>query len=260
MSGATAFRIVTRLGFAARGLVYALIGYLALRSGRTEDPGGILDYLASTAGRLLVAAMAAGFFAYAAWRLLEAWVDSEGHGSDRKGIGARLAGAGSGIVHFGFGALAARLAAGGHDNGDSSKAAAATALDLPGGALLLYLAAAIFLGVAIAQLRKAWKLKFLRHLEPRAAAQAWIAWLGRLGYLARGVVFALVAWLFLHAAQAHSSAAAGGIDDALGSLPRPLQMAVAAGVVLFGLFSLVEARFRRIAAPDRLSGPSLSLG
>ena len=257
MSGAAIFRIVTRLGFAARGLVYALIGYLALRGGRTEDPGGILNYLASTAGRLLVAAMAVGFLAYAAWRLLEAWVDSEGHGSDRKGIGARLAGVGSGIVHFGFGVAAVRLAAGGHGGGDASKSAAATALHLPGGELILYAGAAAFLGVGIAQLRKAWKLKFLRHLDSRAAARPWIAWLGRLGYLARGIVFGLTAWLFFHAGQAHSSGAAGGVDEALGSLPRPLQVAVAAGLVLFGLFSLVEARFRRIAAPDRVSRPSL---
>jgi hypothetical protein len=257
MIGATTFRIVTRLGFAARGLVYALIGYLALRSGRTEDPGGVMEYLASTAGRLLVAGMAAGFFAYGAWRLLEAWIDSEGHGSNRKGVGIRLTGVGSGLVHLGFAVVASRLAAGGHDNGDSSKTAAATALHLPGGALLLYLAAAILLGVGVAQFRKAWRPKFLRHLEARAAGQAWIGWLGRLGYAARGVIFALSAWLFFHAAQSHSSAAAGGIDDALGSLPRPLQMAVAAGVVLFGLFSLVEARFRRIDAPEQVSRASL---
>lgn len=261
MSGATMFRIITRLGFAARGLMYALIGYLALRSGRTEDPGGILAYLSSAAGRPLVAAMAVGFVAYGAWRLLEAWVDSEDHGSDWKGLGARMAGVGSGLIHFGFGIMAIRLAVGAHGGGgDSSKTAAATALHLPGGDLLLYFAAAFLAGVGVAQLRKAWRLKFLRHLETRAAAQAWIAWLGRLGYLTRGVIFAVTGWLFLHAAQAHNAAAAGGIDEALGSLPRPVQIAVGAGLVLFGLFSLVEARFRRIAAPDQFSRPSLTFG
>ena len=113
-------------------------------------------------------------------------------------------------------------------------------------------AAAILLGVGLAQFRKAWTLKFLRHLEPRAANRNWAAWLGRLGFAARGIVFCLTAWLFLDAAEAHSSAAAGGLDEALGSLPRSLQVAVAAGLILFGLFSLVEARFRRIAAPPTL--------
>jgi hypothetical protein len=253
MRGATTFRIATRLGFGARGLIYALIGYLALRSGRTEDPGGILSYLLSTTGRLVVAAMAVGFLAYGIWRLLEAWVDSEGHGDDPKGVVVRLAGAASGLVHLGLGALAARLALGeNREGGDSSRTAAATALDLPGGALILYLAAAVLLIVGLAQLRKAWTLKFLRHLEPRASARRWIAWLGRLGFVSRAVLFGLIASFFLFAARAQSSAQAGGIDEALSALPRPLQVAVAAGLLLFGLFSLVEARFRRLAAPERV--------
>lgn len=251
MQGATAFRTVTRLGFAARGLTYALIGYLALRSGRTEDPGGIMAYLAGHVGRAIVAAMAIGFLAYGSWRLLEAWIDSQGHGSDWKGRAVRLGGAFAGLVHLGLGLLAGRLALGdrGGDGGGASETAAETALHLPGGALLLYAGAGILLGVGLAQFRKAWTLKFLRHLEARAAGRGWAAWLGRLGFAARGIVFCVSAWLFFKAAEAHSSAAAGGIDDALGSLPRSLQIAVAAGLVLFGLFSLVEARFRRIATP-----------
>jgi len=251
MDGATTFRMLTRFGFAARGLLYVLIGYLALRSGRTEDPGGILAYLAGSTGRLVVAAMAAGFLAYGLWRLIEAWIDTQGHGGDAKGLAVRLGGATSGLVHLGLGALAVRLALGDRGGGgDSSGTAAATALDLPGGALILYLAAAILLGVGLAQFRKAWTLKFLRHLERGAAARGWIAWLGRLGYFARGILFCLTASFFFFAARAYSSAEAGGIDEALGSLPRPLQIAVALGVLLFGLYSMVEARFRRIAAAD----------
>jgi hypothetical protein len=250
MRGATVFRTVTRLGFAARGLTYALIGYLALRSGRTEDPGGIMAYLAGHVGRVIVAVMAIGFLAYGGWRLLEAWLDSQGHGSDWKGRAVRLGGAFSGLVHLGLGLLAARLALGDRgDGGGTSETATATALHLPGGALLLHAGAGVLLGVGLAQFRKAWTLKFLRHLESRAAGQDWAAWLGRLGFASRGIIFCLSAWLFFRAARAHTSAAAGGIDEALGSLPRSLQIAVAAGLVLFGLFSLVEARFRRIAAP-----------
>ena len=256
LTGTRTFRIMTRLGFAARGLIYVLIGYLALRSGRTEEPGGILACRRAATGRLLVAGMAAGFLAYGVWRLVAASIDTDDHGADTKGMIVRLAGATSGIIHLGLGALAARLAAGNRGGGDSPETAAATALDLPGGALVLYLAAAVLFATALAQLHKAWRLKFLRRLEPRAAAQGWIAWLGRIGFLSRGIVFGLVSWFFLRAAQAESSAAAGGIDEALGSLPRALQAAVAAGLVLFGLFSLVEARFRRVAEPGLLSGRS----
>jgi hypothetical protein len=69
-AGVKAFEAVTRLGFAARGLMYGAIGWLAFRSGRTEDASGVLAYLASGAGAAVVAVMAVGFFSYAAWRLL----------------------------------------------------------------------------------------------------------------------------------------------------------------------------------------------
>jgi hypothetical protein len=243
---------MTRLGFASRALMYGSIGWLALRSGRTEDAGGALDYLATAAGSVLVAIMAAGFFSYGAWRLWEAWLDAEGRGSDARALGIRLAGAGSGLIHLGFGA-AAILAAlhARHGGGDAPKTGTAMALSMPGGAWLVYLGAAILTGVGIQQFRKAWTLKFMRHLTCSQGVRGWICWLGRAGYAARGAVFLIMAWLLVRAAQAHSAAAAGGIDDALGSLPRAAQFAVAAGVFLFGLFSLAEARYRRMPATRR---------
>jgi len=252
-AGMTAFEAVTRLGFAARGLMYGLIGYLAMRSGRTEDAGGALDYLASGVGRVIVAAMAAGFLSYGVWRLLEAWIDSEGRGTDSKGIGVRLAGAGSGVIHLGLGVVAALAALhlGGSGGSDSPEAGAAVALSIPGGEIILYIGAAILFAVGVQQFRKAWTLKFLRHLKPEAATRPWIGWLGRTGFAARGIVFLVIGWLLVQAARSHSSAAAGGIDDALGSLPRIVQIAVGAGVLLFGLFSLTEAVYRRIPAARR---------
>ena len=251
----TSFEAVTRLGFAARGLMYGAIGWLAFRSGRTENPGGILLYLATGPGAVLVAIMAAGFFSYAAWRFCEAWLDREQHGSDAKGIAVRLAGAGSGLIHLGFGAAAilaavhARRAGGG---GHAQQTGTAIALSIPGGVVLVYLGAAILAGVGLHQFRKAWTAKFMRRLDGSGVARGWICWLGRAGYAARGAVFLTMAWLLVHAAQARSPAEAGGIDAALGSLPRLAQIAVAAGIVLFGLFSLAEARFRRIPAARRL--------
>jgi len=247
------FEAVTRLGFAARALMYGAIGWLAFRSGRTEDASGILTYLAGGTGAVLVAIMAAGFFAYAAWRLLEAWLDTEGRGSDAKGIAIRLAGAGSGFVHLGFGiaAVLAALHARRGSGGDGPETGTAMALSLPGGDLLVYLGAAILAGVAVQQFRKAWTLKFMRHLDCPGTANRWIGWLGRAGYCARGAVFLTMAWLLVRAARAHSAGPAGGIDDALGALPHFAQLAVAAGVILFGLFSLTEARYRRMPATRR---------
>jgi hypothetical protein len=247
-----AFEVVTRLGFAARGLMYGAIGWLAIASGRTEDAGGVLAYLESRAGAVLVTIMAAGFFSYAAWRFLEAWLDTEDRGSDAKGAAARLAGAGSGLIHLGFGVVAIRAALHARNSGgDTPENGAAAALSIPGGAWLLYLAATVAAGVGIQQFRKAWTLKFLRHFRPDAAKRNWVAWLGRIGFAARGTLFLVVGWLLVRAAQMHSSGAAGGIDDALGSLPRLFQLAVAGGVLVFGLFSLTEAVYRRMPAARR---------
>ena len=107
MTGSGKFELLTRVGFAARGLIYVLIGYFALKSGRTEDGGGVLAWLASGSGLILLAVMAAGLLAYGFWRILEAWIDSAGRGADAKGIAARVGGAISGLVHIALAGAAA---------------------------------------------------------------------------------------------------------------------------------------------------------
>ncbi|HEX8526346.1 DUF1206 domain-containing protein [Allosphingosinicella sp.] len=248
MAGTGAFEILTRIGFAARGLVYAMVGWLALRNGRSEDPGGIFDYLETGIGPVLLAAMALGFLAYALWRLLDAWIDPGGRGSDAKGVGVRLAGAGSGLVHLGFaGAAALHLVdTRGGGGGSSGEEGARAALSLPGGTAMLYAVAAILLGMAVAQFAKAWKMKFMRNLDVGGTTGLWVCWLGRLGFATRGAVFAVIATLFWSAASHSSASEAGGLGDALRSMSPTLKTAVAFGLILFGLFSLAEGRYRRI--------------
>ena len=244
---------MTRLGFAARGLMYASIGYLALRSGRTEDAGGVLDYLATGAGGFLVAAMAAGFFSYGAWRLLEAWIDSEGHGKDTKGDRRpprrRRLGPGPSRPRRRRRARgAAHESGGGGDapgrrRGDGAEPARrrGAAVDRRGDRRRRR-HPAIPQGL-VAEIPEP--------SEARGGEAGLDPWLGRAGFAARGIVFLVIGWLVVQAARSHSSAAAGGIDDALGSLPRSVQVAVAAGVILFGLFSLTEAVYRKMPATRR---------
>lgn len=253
MPTANTFELLTRVGFAARGIMYMLVGYLALRLGRTEDGAGALEWMSSGSGRIVLIAMAIGFLAYAIWRLSEAAIDSEGHGSDAKGIAARIGGAISGIIHISLAWLALTLSTGGGGKrGDTAEQSASTALALPGGELALIVAAAILLGVGAYQLVKAVKLGFLKHLDPQVAGQSWIAWLGRGGYLARGVVFAVMAVFLWRASRQDTAEAAGGMDQALDVMPASMQMVVAAGLLMFGIFSLVEARYRRINDPKVL--------
>jgi hypothetical protein len=247
------FLLFARAGFAARGIMYLLVAWLALRVGRSEDAGGALAYLGSGAGRLVLAGMALGFAGYSAWRLLDAALGTEARGSGWKNIRHRLVAAGSGCVHLGLAFSAAKLAlgAGGGSGGGSrtAEAGAATAMSLPGGPAVLTIAAAILLAVAGAQLAVGLGRRFLRHMRPEAKRHAWIVAVGMAGYCARGAIFAVAAWLMFRASTHHSPAEAGGLGDALAAMPGALRAAVAAGLALFGLFSLIEAWLRAMRDP-----------
>jgi len=252
------FLILTRIGFAARGIMYLVVAYLALRLGRAADTGSALEYLSGGAGRLLLAAMAIGFGAYGVWRLADAALDMDGKGSDAKGIAVRLAHAGSGLIHLWFGWEAAELVLGdssGQGGQEAAEAGAATAMTLPGGGVLLLAGAAMLLAVGASQLLHAARRRFLRHLAPAARHKGWVSLAGMLGYAARGAVFVIAAWLLYRAWSASSPQAAGGLGDVLAMLSAPLHNAVAAGLAAFGAFSLVEACYRILPDPhlgDRL--------
>lgn len=249
---------MTRVGFAARGIMYFLIGYLALEAGRAEDGAGALSHLDSSWGKLLLGIMALGFLGYGIWRLSEAVIDTEGHGSDAKGAGLRVAGAVSAAIHLGLALTAATLALGGGSSASgSTEEKAATALSLPGGQTAMSLVAAVLVVAGLYQLLKALKGDLLKHLDREAARQAWVTWVGRAGYAARGIVFAIMGVFLWQAARSSDASQAGDMGEALSSLPSTLQMVVAAGLILFGVFSLLEARYRRINDPhvlERLKG------
>ncbi len=260
MPSLPSLEMFTRIGFAARGLMYVIIGYLALRFGRAESGEGALATLAEGSGKLLLGIMALGFVAYGVWRLSEALVDTEGHGTDGKGMAARIGGAASGVIHLGLAIVAVNLAFGRGGSGGGQSGAeqgAATALALPGGPLLLIVAGAVLIGTGLFQFVKTAKADFLRHLDGRVASRPLVMWLGRAGYAARGLVFVIIGWSLLQAGLADSAAPAGGMEQALASLSGTLLAVVAMGLLLFGLFSLVEARYRRINDPNvvaRLKG------
>jgi hypothetical protein len=246
------FLLITRIGFAARGLLYLIVGYLALKLGRAEDAGGALGYLRSHVGGLLLGALALGFAAYGIWRLVDSALDTQGKGRKIKGMIGRIAGAGSGFIHLGLAYSAARLALGGPGGGSSSDRAesgAATAMNLPGGETMLEIAAAILAVAGIAQLGIAARRSFCKHLSGEVRRRWWVVAAGCGGHAARGAVFLAAAWLLFGAGLHHRPQEAGALGDALESMPGWLYVAVAAGLCLFGAYSLIEARYRIIPDP-----------
>lgn len=249
-----------RLGYAARGVVYITLALIALQAalGRRQaegQRGALVEIATQPAGQLLLLVIAVGLLGYAAWRLIEAARGAEGEGRDAKGIGLRLAHAGSGLVYGSLGLQAIRLLQGAASGGsDEARAEHWTArlMALPWGRALV---AAAGLGVLIyagQQMRKAIRGKVARHLdlhELSPDSQRNVVRLGQVGVGARAVVFAVAAVFLLLAALRANPGEATGLPGALQALEGApwgpwLLGLVALGLLSFGLFQIVQARYR----------------
>lgn len=246
MDASARLTTLTRVGFAARGLVYIIIAWLVIGARRPEDPSGALEYLAEGGGKLFMMLVAAGFTAYGIWRLADAIFNTERHMPDAKGLRQRLGAGGSGIVHLLLAWQAIRIVQGERvAGGASSQDSSGAALSLLGrDELTLPIAGSVLLLAGAFQLIKAAKANYLDHLEPRVASQDWAKWTGRLGYAARGIVFLISGYFLLKAGLEGRESETGGIAQALVWLDNPWDLLVGIGLLAFGLYSLVEARFR----------------
>lgn len=242
---ATRLTMLTRLGFAARGLLYLVIAALVITTGRTEDPAGALQYLGQGGGKILLLILTAGLIAYGLWRLSDAVFDIERHGDGTSAMVKRAGAAASALVHFFLAWQAIKLTQGvASAQGDRAQEHASSVLQLPGGATLLLVGGLILVGVGIYQLVKAVRASFLKHLEPGIASENWVEWTGRAGYAARGIVFLITGAFLFNAGLAEQASEAGGMAAALSWLNHPWDSIVAVGLMAFGLFSLIEARYR----------------
>ena len=243
------FQWLTRLGFAARGLLYILIALLAMGAGRTEDLTGAIEYVGHGFGKVLLIAIAIGLGTYSLWRLSDAAFGTEHPGTGWKALGMRAIYGGVGAIYLYLAYKAVRVILAGRAETMGTAEQADTVLDLPGGDLVL---AAVAIGLAVAGANQLWKgvhCKFMRRLREGAGDKEWVKWMGRLGYAARGIIFIVVAGTIFRAATKHQPDEAGNLESALDILRGPFLVPIAGGLMLFGLFSLVEARYRRINRP-----------
>lgn len=249
---------IAKCGFVARGLLYILFGLIALttRSKADEGQGAVFEAMKNApAGSVLLILTAVGLAAYGVFRLVCGWLDIERKGNDLKGWTGRLAQAGSGIIHLGLAWSAVQFYRGlkrsyDHAGDQHSRDAVRTIFDLQLGDLALYLIAAAFLAVGALQLRKAWKKSHMK--QCRADTPEIACALGRIGLASRGAVFAIIAWSFFRAAQTHDAGQAHAVGGAIGSLQAnsALFLVVCVGLILFGVFSLLLARYRIVPRID----------
>ncbi len=165
---------IMRAGYGARGVIYVLIGglalFAALRGGNAEGTQGALATLQNEPmGQTALWAIAVGLGAYMIWRLVDAAMDLEDHGTDAKGIFARLAIASTGVIHGGIGVSVAGLAMGGGSGGDSgAQDWTAKLMQMPMGPTLVAIAAAVVIGAGGYYAYKGLTGKYREHLSNAA--------------------------------------------------------------------------------------------
>jgi hypothetical protein len=253
-----AFAILSRAGFVARAFVYGIIGVLAFgvaigAGGKiTNQQGAFRTIEQHSFGHVLLTLLAIGLGGYALWRLFRAALGHGPEGADR-GV-ERLGALGSGIAYAVLCAVAVQILTGPGTSGGGAKKTAGDVFSWPAGRWLVGVAGVIFAGVAIYQFIRGVKRKFLDDSKTERMAptfKRWFTIFGTIGHVARAIVFGLIAIFLIKAAYDYKANEAIGLDGALGKLydvsGGPLLLgAVALGLIAFGCFSLVEARYRRI--------------
>jgi len=251
---------LARFGYAARGVVYAFIGVLAIQAaffgrGRTTGAEGAIQEIADKSQILLVL-IAIGLFGYALWRFVQGILDPENKGNDAKGLVKRGAMVASGFIYGGLALLAFRLISrnGGGAESGSQSSTTATVLSMPFGRALVILAGISVIVAALYQIHDAWTKKFQKRMktaEMSPEEQRLAIHTGQLGLASRGVAFLIVGWFLIRAALRYDPSQAQGLGGALETLASQpygpyLLGIVAAGLVAYGAYSFLQARYRRI--------------
>jgi len=255
---------LARLGYAAKGVVYLIIGGLAAKlaigqGGATTDQRGALQTIYEQPfGKFLLAVVAIGLLGFALWSFIQAIYDTEGKGRDAKGIIARIGYAAVGVAYAALAFGAYQLVAGTGNVGQSSTTSTqdwtTTLLKLPAGVAIVVIVGLVVLGVALYLFAKAYTAKFQRRLNlagVSAQLRKFVIFLGRFGYGALGVVFTIVGFFLIVAAIQFNPQKAKGLDTALRELLRlpfgPLLLGIVAlGLIAYGVYSFAEARYRRV--------------
>jgi hypothetical protein len=254
---------MARAGYAARGVVYALVGLLAVQAaaGGRRHPTDTRGALQAIAGQsiALLWLIAAGLFAYAVWRIVQGFLDREHKGTGLKGLAQRAGRIGSGLVYGSLGIAAVRLARGAHRVSGSQSSYQEWTAKLMSEPFGRWLVAGVGIGViagGLFQIWRGWTEKFCKEIrlqEMDATERKLAINSGKLGLIARGVVFLVSGWFLIQAAVRTDPSQARGLGGALAALAgQPhgtlLLGLVAIGLVAFGAYSLLLARYGRIVA------------
>jgi len=257
-----------RLGYAARGFVYLSVGVLALmaalelRASATGSRGSMAALARAPLGEMWLIMLGAGLFCFAFWRAMQAFLDADRLGRRPKAVMQRAAQALSGLIYGALAMSVLELVDELGDLGEPDEAAeasqqAAQLMSLPYGQGLLMALGLFVVGAGIGNMVHGLEKRFHSDLDCSQTLRRWAKPTGRAGYLARGAAFALTGVYLVRAAFAARASEAKDMGAALQALESQpfgsaLLVVIGAGLVAFGIFGLVEARYRvlRLPAPQ----------
>jgi hypothetical protein len=256
-SRSPAARLLARAGLTARGVIYILVGWVAVLvalgdSSREADQSGALQMLAGKPyGLVSLWLLGIGFAAYALWRLSEAVFGVSGE----PGTGPRLKSLARAVIYAALSYLTFTVIAGtARSQAGRQQDVTASAMQHTGGRVLVGVAGLVVVVCGLALIVEGARKKFMKHLQlsrtsPKVRRAVEV--LGVIGTIARGVVLVLVGVLVIAAAITHKASDSGGIDKALLTLrDQPfgefLMLLAALGLLIFGIYGLCEARWRKV--------------
>jgi Domain of Unknown Function (DUF1206) len=251
---------VARVGYAAKGLVYATIGVLAMREvlgegGATTGPVGAMRSIGpNPLDSVLLLVLAAGLVGYAMWKLVQGITDPDEKGSDAHGILRRVGYVGSGVIHGVLAFTAAQSIFGAEDTSEDAVALSVMAYQPPLGQILVGLVGLGVIGVGLYQLYAAYGATFRDDLLLNRLSDAedrWVTLAGCVGTAARALAIGVAGAFVVLAAYQSDPTEVGGLGEALETIQRQPSGAymlgvVAAGFLIYGAFMLLVARYRRI--------------
>lgn len=252
-----------RLGYGVKGIVYIVMGVLAViaskgyRKNPSDTQGALVTIGEAPFGRLALVIVVAGLFGYAAWRLISAATDAERRGDSPTGASLRIGAAFRGIAYGSLGVWTLRyltFESAGPDN--KPRSVTSRVLEWPLGRWLVIAFGLSLLGYAAYQIYRALSNKFLNRLalnEAGKKTQESIRIVGKFGIVARALVFGMIGLLFVNSGWTYDPSKAGGISKSLAEIAQQpwggvLYQAVAFGLIGFGLFQIATARFRVMRA------------
>lgn len=255
MSDSRWFEHTIRVGLAAYGFMHVLIGWLGLhlafgdRAGAPDHHGALHVLARQSGGEVMLWITGLGLFALSLWQITEAvWGHTKEGGAKR--AFERLGSAGK-VVLYGVLGYSAIKTATGSSSTSSEVGLTRKLLDLPAGQLIVMGIGVVIGVVAVVHIKRGVTASFDKRLEPGAlsgTSGSIVKQLGQIGYVAKGVAFAVLGGLFVWAGATYDADQAGGLDTALRTLldesvgPWLLGI-VAVGIVAFGMYCFAWAKY-----------------